>query len=412
MTIIASLKALLFAPAQAGAAAGQPATAKEGGFAALLDRTLGTREGKVTGLTLALPLPLPILPVAEEAAAAMPGGGKQEAGEAKGDDPPVVADDEAAAIPVFAMAAAPVPPLASPQAEAGAAPSQGATAPSLPGQPPIPPKAQESVPPFVQHAEGEKVSAPDALALLQIVQRQAAGQADTTAASTDADSARRSDDTPSSTPPVASAPPPLAAPASPAQPQPGAPAAPVPDLSASIGGQIVDMGVSGQWIDRLAHDIAGLSADGAQGRFQLQTEALGSVQVDIRHGAEGAAISLTVATEAAETALRRESAHLRVEAEHASVRIADVRIERAPVAEAARSDGGLAQQQQQHQHPGHGGSHAWQGTQQGMGQPSGQGRWQQRENIVPAHKAPADPAVLNHEDAARPGADAARARYA
>lgn len=405
MTIIASIKALLFAPLQA--VGGQPATVKEGGFAALLDRTLGTPEGKAPGLALALPLPLPILPVAKDDAP-VPGEGKPEAGETKDDDPPLCAGDEAVPLPSFAMAAAPVPSPASPQAQAVAAPLQGVTPSPLQAQPPLALGTQEPAPPVAPHGEGEKVAAPEALALLQIVQRQAAGQADSAAASTDADSGRGADAAAPSTPPAASAPPPIAAPAVPTQPQAGAPAAPVPDLSASIGGQIVDMGVSGQWIDRLAHDIAGLSADGAQGRFQLHTEALGPVQIDIRHGAEGAAVSLTVATEAAEAALRRESGHLRIEAEHASVRIADVRIERAPVAEAARSDGGLAQQHQ----PGHDGSQAWQGAQQGMGQPSGQGRWQQRENIATVHKAPADPAVLNHEDAARPGADAARARYA
>ena len=163
------------------------------------------------------------------------------------------------------------------------------------------------------------------------------------------------------------------------------------------------MGVSGQWIDSLARDIAGLSANGAQGRFQINADTLGPIQVDIHQGEKGASVALTVATDLAEQALRQDGDRLRLDAGLAAVKISEVKIERAPAADTARSD-----------QPGQNAS--GQPHQQGAGQPSfqgqGQGRWQGRENIAQSHKAAADAAVLNHADAGDGSRNAVRARYA
>ena len=196
--------------------------------------------------------------------------------------------------------------------------------------------------------------------------------------------------------------------------QPPVAAAPA-DLSASLGAQVVDMGVSGQWIDGLAREIAGLSANGAQGRFQINADQLGPVQVDIRQGSDGAAVSLTVASEAAEMALRQDSDRLRLDAGLSAVRIAEVKIDRMPhVAEAARSDG--ASQQQSSQQQGSQGASGWANNSQNMaqsqGQAQGQGRWRAQENNAFAPKNSGDPAVLNHDELRRAGNSAARARYA
>lgn len=210
-------------------------------------------------------------------------------------------------------------------------------------------------------------------------------------------------------PPLADMPatPPLAAPT--LQPAAIAPTAPVVDLSASLGAQVIDMGVSGQWIDTLARDIAGLSANGAQGRFHLTTDQLGAIQVDLRQGEAGLAISLTVETQAAETALRQDSDRLRLDAGLAAFRISDVKIERAPTAtDPARSD------TPGQQPSGHG-----QGQGQGQGQTLGQGspqqqqgRWQGRENFATPHKAAADAAVINQGSSGDASGEPVRARYA
>ncbi|WP_234703113.1 flagellar hook-length control protein FliK [Sphingobium chlorophenolicum] len=203
---------------------------------------------------------------------------------------------------------------------------------------------------------------------------------------------------------------PLAQPAAAPSVQPIVAAPPVADLSASLGAQVVDMGVSGQWIDGLARDIAGLSANGAQGRFQINADRLGAVQVDIRQGSDGAAVSLTVASEAAEMALRQDSDRLRLDAGLSAVRIAEVKIERAPpVAEAARADS--ANQQNSQQQPS-GWANNGQNMAQSQGQAQSQGRWRPQENNAFAPKNPSDPAVLNHDETRRAGHDAVRARYA
>lgn len=203
-----------------------------------------------------------------------------------------------------------------------------------------------------------------------------------------------------------------------------APSIPTVDLSASLGAQVVDMGVSGQWIDGLARDIAGLSANGAQGRFQINADQLGPIQVDIRQGEDGATISLTVATEAAEQALRQEGDRLKLDAGLSAMRISEMKIERAPhVAETARADSSGNQTTSQQQSGGQGqnqaqnqGQSMGQGAGQGMGQSSAQshmqGRGQQRENIALGHKAGSDAAVLNHTDVGESAGGAVRARYA
>ena len=181
------------------------------------------------------------------------------------------------------------------------------------------------------------------------------------------------------------------------------PTAPVADLSASLGAQVVDMGVSGQWIDSLARDIAGLSANGAQGRFQINADTLGPIQVDIQQGDKGASVALTVATDLAEQALRQDGDRLRLDAGLAAVKISEVKIERAPATDATRPDpSGQNAPGQQHQQQA--GQPAFQGQ--------GQGRWQARENIAQSHKAADDAAVLNHAEAGDNTRDAVRARYA
>lgn len=206
-------------------------------------------------------------------------------------------------------------------------------------------------------------------------------------------------------PPVASLPV-VQAPILPAA-SPALVAMPTVDLSASIVAQVVDMGVSGQWIDGLAREIAGLSTHGAQGRFQIDAAQLGPIQVDIRQSAEGAAVSLTVANDFAEQALRQDSDRLKLDAGLSAVRISEVRVERAPAAEAARNDGTGAQSSGQGQ--GHSSAHA-QSHSQTQSHPHGRGR--ARENIVLPHKDGGEATVLNHEQGGAIATDLPRARYA
>ncbi|WP_145199299.1 flagellar hook-length control protein FliK [Sphingobium sp. B2] len=322
-----------------------------------------------------------------------------------GDQPQSIAD---------LIAEQPVTPIAS------ATPTGTVTVPSpilAPDPAPTLPEPASDAAPIINAANmSSSLSArAEALSLLQLARQHMARQSAPSPAAggdtapADAPVAAITDAMPGAIDPAVPAPaaPPLTIPTV-------APALPAVDLSATLGAQVVDMGVSGQWIDSLARDIAGLSANGAQGRFQISSDQLGPIDVSIRQGIDGAAVSLTVSSDIAEAALRQDSDRLRLDAGLSAVRISEVKIERAPhVGDAARSDPSSQQQPSQQQQGQHNGPSAnWQGAGQGMGQSQQQGRWQQRENIALAHKAGGDPAVLNHEQTGDTASQAIRARYA
>ncbi|ANI78420.1 flagellar hook-length control protein FliK [Sphingobium sp. EP60837] len=376
-------------------------------------------------------------PVASQGIAPAPAAVGAERGEA--DKPLAAAQETAPAVqPVIARMPTPaasteegaprIAPISTPVEQPRTESPSVTAKPDQPSadSPAIPAQIQQSAAPALN---GKPVKA-EAISLLQLVRDQVSarqsglsvrvGAQVSAAASAKDEPAPVKADTPPSlsvtAQPLDAAPVTSSAASSPIATLPPASSAPAVDLSASLGAQMVDMGVSGQWIDGLARDIAGLSANGAQGRFQIDTHHLGAVQVDIRQGSEGSAVSLTVASEAAEAALRQDSDRLKLDAGLAAVRISDVRVERAaPVAEAHRADMGnqSSSQQQQPQQHGSQTASAWQQSNQNMGQPQGQqGRWQGRENNAFGPKGSADPAVLNHADAQPRAQDAVRARYA
>lgn len=402
-------------------------------------------DGELVAAAPALvsPMPLPVaMPAVESAPVPVPAQDNAPKAQAKGPaalTPAAPADRpspeaHATSQPLPAGAAAPIlrqaeaggtqtPDGRQPGARAGSPKSSSGGAATVAGTDPLP-ATSEPLPaaegaPAAPVLNGTPLKA-EALALLQLVRDQVtarqSGAPVRVGEQVSAVAKPRSD----RVAPIADAPavplamPPEAA----AQPVSSAPAqvvlplatVPVVDLSASLGAQVVDMGVSGQWIDGLARDIAGLSANGAQGRFQLNSDQLGAVQVDIRQGSEGAAVNLTVASEAAEMALRQDSDRLKLDASLSSVRIAEVKIERSPVAETARPDSAGQQSSQQGSSQA---QSAWANNSQNMGQPQGQqGRWQGRENNGFTPKSSGDPAVLNHEQAQQRGGESARARYA
>ncbi|MEJ7926868.1 hypothetical protein WG908_08895 [Sphingobium sp. AN641] len=259
----------------------------------------------------------------------------------------------------------------------------------------------------------EPAARSEALSLLQLVRDHFARRkpADASPAGASADGPRPVGGMATPVPAVVPMPPAVAATIITAPPAPLP--LPVNDIGGALAGQAVDMGVQGQWIDGLAREIASLSTNGGQGNFQIRSDQLGPVQVAIRQGPLGADISLTVASAAAEHALRQDSDRLRADAALSAVRVAEVRIERAPAADPARSDPG---QQTSSQQNGSTAGGSFQGAGPGMGQGMSQGRSQAQENLSGGHKASADAAVLDHVDAregATGGASApGRARYA
>tara|TARA_R110000782_G_scaffold268393_1_gene364744 strand:+ start:8135 stop:10069 length:1935 start_codon:yes stop_codon:yes gene_type:complete len=107
-----------------------------------------------------------------------------------------------------------------------------------------------------------------------------------------------------------------------------APTAGTVNLAGALGQQVVDLGVSGQWIDDIAREIANVGANPGHGSFRIASQALGAVRVDITPGAQGSDILMTVDTEAAQSALMNDRQRLVQDAQLASVRIGEVRVDR------------------------------------------------------------------------------------
>jgi len=116
------------------------------------------------------------------------------------------------------------------------------------------------------------------------------------------------------------------------QTTPAVVAAPAPasvpvDVAETVLAHQLDLARDGQWLDRLARDIAA-SADGnARLRFQLNPEHLGSLHVEVARGADGASIRLTADSEAARSILASAEHRLLAEARAQGVRIAETRID-------------------------------------------------------------------------------------
>ncbi len=129
-----------------------------------------------------------------------------------------------------------------------------------------------------------------------------------------------------------------------AQPFAAGAAQPVADIGGMLGQQVIDMGSGGQWIDGLAREIAALSKGEGQGSFRLSPEHLGPMRVEIRAGDQGANVTLTVETKAAEAMLVQDRHLLKADAQLSALRIGEVTVERVThIAEPGRSDSATGQ---------------------------------------------------------------------
>lgn len=144
-------------------------------------------------------------------------------------------------------------------------------------------------------------------------------------------------------------------------------------VSGALGRQVVDMGVSGQWIEDIARQVASIATNPGHGSFRIASDVLGAVQVDIRPGPQGSDIMIATDSDAAQAALSQDRERLVQDARLASIRIGEVRIEKiAAPGEAARGDmQGNGQQSAGTSHSGgqsasmHGGGQHGQHGQQG-----------------------------------------------
>ncbi|HEX7857512.1 MAG TPA: flagellar hook-length control protein FliK [Sphingobium sp.] len=101
------------------------------------------------------------------------------------------------------------------------------------------------------------------------------------------------------------------------------------NVGATLQGQVIDMGVDGQWIDRMAKEITALSEGTGHSRFQLNPPNLGRIQIDIQQGETGGQIvRMTTETEGAAQRLRDGKPALEADARMSALSINSVTIER------------------------------------------------------------------------------------
>ena len=91
--------------------------------------------------------------------------------------------------------------------------------------------------------------------------------------------------------------------------------------------QQLDLAREGEWLDRLAKDIARTAAGEGHLRFRLNPENLGSLHVELTQGSSGASVRLTADTEAARTILVDAQPRLVAEARAQGVKIAETHVD-------------------------------------------------------------------------------------
>lgn len=119
-----------------------------------------------------------------------------------------------------------------------------------------------------------------------------------------------------------------------------------PSTGQQLGDQVIDMGVAGQWIDRMAREITALAEGGGHSRFTLNPPHLGRLQVDLWQGQDATSVRFVAETDEAARRLGEGRAALHVDARLAALNLASITIEKAALSqESPREGGGQAQQQ-------------------------------------------------------------------
>ena len=109
----------------------------------------------------------------------------------------------------------------------------------------------------------------------------------------------------------------------------------------TLGDRVIDMGVSGQWIDRMAREIAALAQDGGHGRFVLNPPHLGRLDVEVALDRDVANIRMTAETDEAARRLNDARPAMQADGRLTALAIGSFTIEKAHgQSDLARDQGG------------------------------------------------------------------------
>lgn len=147
-----------------------------------------------------------------------------------------------------------------------------------------------------------------------------------------------------------------------------------PSTGAQLGEQVIDMGVSGQWIDRMAREITALAEGNGHSRFTLNPPHLGRLQVDLWQGQDMTSVRLVAETDEAARRLNEGRGALQADARMAAINLGSITVEKAaPSQESGHRPGGQpsGQMQQQMTGQGQGQGQSQDHARAGTGQPQG-----------------------------------------
>ncbi|HEY1125219.1 MAG TPA: flagellar hook-length control protein FliK [Sphingobium sp.] len=105
-------------------------------------------------------------------------------------------------------------------------------------------------------------------------------------------------------------------------------AAPVTSTGDMLSSHVIDMSVSGQWIDRMAREIATVADGGGNARFQLSPPNLGRIQVELMQADDKTNVRVLAETDEAARRLREGQAALEAHARSASLSLGSVSVEK------------------------------------------------------------------------------------
>lgn len=105
-------------------------------------------------------------------------------------------------------------------------------------------------------------------------------------------------------------------------------ARPAGQVGQALAGHVIDMGVGGQWIDRMAREIASLAEGTGHSRFQLSPPNLGRIQIDVWQDAAGGSVQLLTETDEAARRLRDGQAGLQADARLSALSLHHIVIEK------------------------------------------------------------------------------------
>jgi flagellar hook-length control protein FliK len=89
----------------------------------------------------------------------------------------------------------------------------------------------------------------------------------------------------------------------------------------------LDVARDGEWLDRLARDIAGFATENGRLRFQLNPEHLGTLRVELANGGEGTSVRFTADTDAARALIADAQPRLVAEAKAHGLKIAETHVD-------------------------------------------------------------------------------------